>query len=134
MTEENIHTITNRFIIGFVSSLLAGLTLLYLYNRYSSKNQPVAGMNTSNQQPLTGINMDSNNKLKLKITTCEFYDNKWNRVLNHTFYGNTEQEINDTIKAHRITDSFFDASFKGVFQWKGEEIELKNIIGKLKES
>lgn len=71
-------------------------------------------------------------KLKLKITTCELYDSQWNEVLSHTFYGNTENEISQLIEAHRKTDSFFNSSFKGIFEWKGGSIELKNVIHDLK--
>ena len=54
---------------------------------------------------------------KLKIKTCEYYNNKWNPVLIHTFLGNTEEEIAGLIDAHRQTDSFFDASFSGFFKY-----------------
>lgn len=71
--------------------------------------------------------------MKLKITTCEWYNDRWNKVLAHIFYGNNEDEISQLIQAHRQTDSFFDSSFKGVFNWKGGTIKLKNKIDDLKE-
>lgn len=52
----------------------------------------------------------------------------WNPVLAHTFYGQTEEELENLVQAHRTTDSFFDASFNGIFKWKGTEIKLKNTV------
>lgn len=79
------------------------------------------------------INLDSNNiessSLELSITTCEFDDNTntWIPVLTHTFHGNSEEEIANLIDAHKETDSFFRASFEGVFSWKGGSIKLRNV-------
>lgn len=50
----------------------------------------------------------------------------WREILVHIFYGDTMDEIQGLILAHRKTDTFFDGSFLG--HYKG--IKLKNeIIG-----
>ncbi len=66
--------------------------------------------------------------LKLEITTYEFYNNKWNEVLTHAFYGTSKQDILALVEAHKKTDSFFRASFTGRFEWNNDVIELKNEI------
>ncbi len=73
-------------------------------------------------------------ELKLEIITCEYYDNDWHETLKHTFYGNTEQDIEDIIDAHRQTDAFFDASFSGAFNWEGGTIILKNDISEIEQN
>lgn len=54
-------------------------------------------------------------KLRLLITTYEFYDGFWHQTVTHAFYGNTEDELYKIRDAHRKTDSFFNASFTGKF-------------------
>lgn len=80
----------------------------------------------------TEVSMNSSiPKLSVSITTSEFYNNDWNPVLVHTFYGKDEEELANLIQAHRMTDKFFAASFVGIFDWKGSKIELKNSEPKL---
>lgn len=69
-------------------------------------------------------------KLELEIITSEYDDenNIWRRTLGHTFYSDTEDEIIGLVNAHRQTDTFFDASFSGIFEWKGGTIKLKNTV------
>lgn len=54
-------------------------------------------------------------KLRLQITTYEFYSNFWQPTVTHTFYGNTEEELQKIRDAHRKTDTFFNGSFTGKF-------------------
>jgi hypothetical protein len=70
-------------------------------------------------------------KLRLLITTYEFYDGFWHPTVSHCFYGDTEEELYKIRNAHRKTDTFFDASFTGKF----DGITLMNgktIISELK--
>lgn len=60
------------------------------------------------------------------VHTFEFYDNIWHLTLTHSFYGNTVEEATQTLNAHRTTDSFFDNSFSGTFNYKGKVLTLKN--------
>lgn len=71
---------------------------------------------------------DVSKKLSVSITTNEFYNNTWNPVLMHRFYGETEEELESLVQSHKVTDTFFSASFNGTFNWKGTKIELKNIV------
>lgn len=66
--------------------------------------------------------------LKYAIITYELDEE--NRVLRetlaHIFYGDTTDEIQGLIAAHRKTDAFFDGSFLGYYK----DIKLKNdVIG-----
>jgi hypothetical protein len=54
-------------------------------------------------------------KLRLLITTYEFYNNFWHQTVTHAFYSDTEQDLYRIRDAHRKTDAFFDASFTGKF-------------------
>lgn len=66
--------------------------------------------------------------LKYVIITYEGDEESqtWTEVLAHVFYGNTLEEIQAIIAAHRKSDAFFNGSFLGRY----EDIQLKNeIIG-----
>lgn len=133
---------TKAFIIGFTSSVLAGVITLYVFYEYISKRvisrtieeyvkQRKYQQSNMYYQSEVINDMQSNinlPKLSYEIVTSELDDvnNKWIPVLKHTFYGNTEDEIIGLIKSHKQTDSFFRASFEGVFNWKGGTIKLKN--------
>ena len=67
-------------------------------------------------------------KPAVSIITNEFYNNEWNPILVHRFYANSEEELENSIQVHKMSDSFFAASFDGVFNWKGTEIKLNNTI------
>lgn len=60
------------------------------------------------------------------IHSFEFYDNVWHLILSHSFYGNTVDEAMSVLNAHRTTDTFFDNSFSGTFNYKGKVLTLKN--------
>jgi hypothetical protein len=66
--------------------------------------------------------------LRYAIITYEGDENfkTWTEVLAHIFYGQTLDEIQAIIAAHRKSDAFFNGSFLGHY----EDIPLKNeIIG-----
>ncbi len=67
-------------------------------------------------------------KITLKVTTYELLSppDKWVASVSHEFYGDTVEEAFSVLKAHTTTDSFFNASFVGKFEYKGQEIILKN--------
>ncbi len=50
----------------------------------------------------------------------------WKATLTHVFTGETIERVHEIAEAHKKTDTFFAASFDGVFKWKGGEIYLKN--------
>lgn len=67
----------------------------------------------------------------LIITTYELSEdtnNKpiWKATVTHLFSGETVERVHQIAEAHKTTDAFFAASFKGVFPWKGGNIYLKN--------
>lgn len=65
-------------------------------------------------------------KLMLTISTYELRDDKYIATLTHTFYADTQQDLFSLMEAHKTTDSFFRASFEGVFKWKEGVIVLRN--------
>ncbi len=52
---------------------------------------------------------------KLMVATYELVDNTWVATVEHSFYGDTEEEANRIMEAHKKTDRFFAASFTGQF-------------------
>jgi|SRR3972149_950578 len=69
--------------------------------------------------------------VNLIITTYELSEDTsenpiWKSTVTHVFTGETEERVYQIMEAHRTTDAFFAASFKGVFPWKGGDIYLKN--------
>lgn len=70
-------------------------------------------------------------ELQLTITTYQLIGDKWEAVISHTFHGRTQQEIFGLIDAHKITDSFFAASFEGQFQYHMGTIYLRNSEAKV---
>lgn len=67
-----------------------------------------------------------NPTLKFAIVTFELDEEKEEAIetIGHIFYGDTIEDIQGLIAAHRKTDTFFDGSFSG--QWK--DIKLKNEV------
>lgn len=66
-------------------------------------------------------------KVTLKITTYEkIASNTWKESVTHEFHGDTIEEAHAVLTAHKLTDTFFNASFIGVFSFKGGIIYLKN--------
>lgn len=63
----------------------------------------------------------------LIVVTYELVDNKWVATVAHSFYGDTEEEANRVMEAHKKTDRFFSASFTGQF----DSITLANSEPKL---
>lgn len=141
---------TRNLALSVTASVIAGIATILIAGTYMARKgseQTIARTMAIQQQPRMQENVYSNDiysmsnvdmkgtssdrskqKLTVSIATSEFYNNQFNLVLTHTFYGNNEEEIENLVQAHRITDSFFDASFKGIFKWKGTEIKLKNIV------
>lgn len=69
--------------------------------------------------------------VNLAITTYELAEDSnnnpiWKATVTHIFSGETIERVHQIVDAHKNTDTFFEASFKGVFPWKGEYIYLKN--------
>lgn len=125
----NLSQETKGFLVGFVATVAAGIVTMYIfYNYMQDKSAQIAVREYQKRMDGKGFNMLNSSKLKLDITTYEYYNDQWNPVLTHTFYGNTEEEISQLITSHRSTDSFFDASFNGEFKWKEGIIKLKNEI------
>lgn len=67
-------------------------------------------------------------ELMLTITTYEKQpdSNKYMATVTHAFHASDQKTLFAILDAHRMTDVFFDASFRGVFQWKDGIIILKN--------
>ncbi|MDD3474311.1 MAG: hypothetical protein PHP08_00225 [Candidatus Dojkabacteria bacterium] len=136
---ENLSTRDFKFLLGSLAVIIIGtIAGLYVYNDIIKKRQQTLSLyyRQQNQYNKTGgmNNIVTKPPLKLKITTCEYYDNDWHPVVRHTFYGNSEEEINSIVEAHRKTDSFFDSSFDGIFRTDDVEIILKNEISEIKEN
>jgi len=51
----------------------------------------------------------------LIVVTHELVDNTWIATVAHSFYGDTEEEANRVMEAHKKTDRFFAAGFTGQF-------------------
>lgn len=66
--------------------------------------------------------------LKYAIITSELDEEKglYREILVHIFYGDTMDEIQALIKAHRKTDVFFNGSFLG--EYKGIKLR-NNVVG-----
>ncbi len=69
--------------------------------------------------------------VSLIITTYELSEDAsgnpiWKSTVTHVFTGETEERAYQIMEAHKKTDAFFAASFKGVLPWKGGDIYLKN--------
>lgn len=64
--------------------------------------------------------------LRYVIVTYELDEesNVWIETLTHIFVGDTIEEIQEIIAAHKKTDAFFSGGFLG--QWK--DIKLKNEV------
>jgi len=66
--------------------------------------------------------------LKYAITTYELDEEQgtWVKTLTHIIYGDTMEEVQGIIAAHRKADAFFNGSFLGNYA----DIKLKNeVIG-----
>lgn len=69
--------------------------------------------------------------VNLIITTYELSEDSnknpiWKAVVTHVFSGETVGRVHQIAEAHKTTDAFFAASFKGVFPVKEGNIYLKN--------
>lgn len=53
--------------------------------------------------------------IRLQIVTYEWVENAWIPVVNHLFYGRTPEEAYGNMEAHKMSDSFFAASFAGSY-------------------
>jgi hypothetical protein len=90
--------------------------------------------NVGNTQGLSNTNAgylptkQMSSKPSINIVTNEYYNDSWNPILVHSFYGDNNEQIENLVAVHRMGDPFFDASFKGTFNWKGTDIKLKNTI------
>ena len=67
----------------------------------------------------------------LMITTYELTEDSnknpiWKATVSHIFSGETVERVHQIADAHKKTDTFFAASFEGVFPWKDGNIYLKN--------
>ncbi len=63
--------------------------------------------------------------IRLKIVTYEWNGSLWVPVVQHIFYGNNYNNVLANMEAHKISDSFFNASFTGMYNG----IHLKNDQG-----
>lgn len=123
---------TKGFIAGAAISVVTSVVAMYIFYRYIAEEAATTavekysrryGFASSTQRGVKKMSPEYKQpSLMLEISTCEYYDDRWNLVLTHTFYGDTGDEINQLIEAHRKTDTFFDASFTGEFNG----IRLKN--------
>lgn len=77
---------------------------------------------------------------RIAIVTYEFYGEKWNYTLSHTFPGETDEEAFNIVKAHMTTDSFLNASmtnkidehtYEGTLSYKDENLILRSKIYRL---
>lgn len=69
--------------------------------------------------------------VNLIITTYELAEDTnnnpiWKATVTHIFSGETVERVHQISDAHKLTDSFYKASFEGVLPWKGENLYLKN--------
>lgn len=127
-------------LIGLAAGIISGVISIVVASDFIARKaseQTVARTMSLQQRPrieesVYGMGIkdtsDISKKLSISITTDEFYNNMWNPVLMHRFYGETEEELENLVQSHKITDTFFSASFNGTFNWKGTEIKLKNTV------
>ncbi len=69
--------------------------------------------------------------VNLIITTYELAEDSnknpiWKATVTHVFSGETVERVQEIAEAHKKTDTFFAASFEGVFPWGDGNIYLKN--------
>lgn len=69
--------------------------------------------------------------INLVITTYELVEDTpshpiWKATVTHVFSGDTVERVYQISEAHKLTDSFYKASFEGKFPYKGGVIILKN--------
>lgn len=69
--------------------------------------------------------------ITLVITTYELAEDPpghyfWKATVTHIFHADNVQRAYQIMESHKQTDSFFRASFEGIFPWKGGEIILRN--------
>lgn len=69
--------------------------------------------------------------LQLTITTYELIEDKWIASVSHTFHASNQETLFRLIEAHKTTDSYFKASFDGVFNYHGGTIYLINSEAKV---
>lgn len=121
------------FSYQFLVITAATVVGLYIYHNIikNQQTQQLYQPRKLNKMSLDNIIMSP--KYMLDITTCELDETnkQWIPTLTHRFYGNSQEEIDSLIDSHRKTDSFFNASFEGLFIWKDGEIQLKNVESKL---
>lgn len=135
---------TRNLALSIIASVIAGITTILVAGTYMARKgseQTIARTMAIQKsrdvqtEQIYGMNIkdvsDVSKRLSVSITTDEFYNGDWNPVLTHTFYGQNEEELENLVQTHINTDSFFAASFKGLFNWKGTEIKLKNSEPKL---
>lgn len=74
---------------------------------------------------------------RIAVATYEYYSDRWNYTLSHTFPGKTKEEAFLILNAHRTTDSFLDASmskkidedtYEGTLKYKGSILVLRSKI------
>lgn len=69
--------------------------------------------------------------LMVTITSYELMGDKWVATISHSFHGNDQETLFKLIEAHQHTDSYFRASFDGVFNYHGGVIYLRNSEAKV---
>lgn len=65
-------------------------------------------------------------ELMVTVTTYELLGNRWVASVSHSFHANDQETLYRLIEAHTTTDSYFRASFDGIFYYHGGTIYLKN--------
>jgi hypothetical protein len=69
--------------------------------------------------------------VNLVITTYQLAEDDhknqiWKAAVTHVFSGETVERVHQITDAHKKTDTFFAASFRGIFPSKDGDIYLKN--------
>lgn len=65
-------------------------------------------------------------ELQATITTYELMGDKWIASVSHSFHAHDQETLFRLIEAHKTTDSYFKASYEGVFYYHGNTIYLIN--------
>lgn len=70
-------------------------------------------------------------ELMVTVTTYELLGNRWEATVSHSFHAHDQETLFRLIEAHKSTDTYFRASFEGIFHYHGGLIYLRNSEAKV---
>jgi len=65
-------------------------------------------------------------ELMVTVTAYELLGNRWEATVSHSFHAHDQETLFRLIEVHKSTDSYFKASFDGIFNYHGGTIYLRN--------